>query len=119
MIVGGGMVPETNFTRQEVQRPRPPQVAVMSTPAAWPARRTVVPGSTWSVMRSGRMVRAMLMRAQGYHFRVLAPGAPEVRRATEDRRPGGSDDAIGRHHFPLDSPPSLADIVTAPYRMDL
>src|SRR2546426_4781136 len=100
MMVGGGMVPETNFTRQDVQRPRPPQVAVISTPAAWPARRMVVPGSTGSVIRSGRTVRAMLMRAQGYHFRVLAPCASEVRCATEDRRPGGSDDVIGQHPLP-------------------
>ena len=32
MIVGGGMSPETNLIRHDVQRPRPPQVAVMSTP---------------------------------------------------------------------------------------
>ena len=49
MIVGGGMVPATNFTRQDVQRPRPPQVAVMSTPAPCAALRTVTPGSTCSV----------------------------------------------------------------------
>src|SRR5207244_3983179 len=66
-MVGGGMAPATNFTRQDVQRPRPPQVAVMSTPRAWAARRMVLPGSTWSVIRSGRMVRPMLMRGRGYH----------------------------------------------------
>ena len=43
-MVGGGTVPATNLTRQEVQRPRPPQVAVMSTPAAWAALRMLVPG---------------------------------------------------------------------------
>ena len=46
MIVGGGTVPVTSFTRHEVQRPRPPQVAVMSTPPPCAAFRMVVPGST-------------------------------------------------------------------------
>ena len=31
-MVGGGTVPATNFTRHDVQRPRPPQIAVMSMP---------------------------------------------------------------------------------------
>ena len=44
MMVGGGAVPATNLTRHDVQRPRPPQVAVMSTPAACAAFRMVVPG---------------------------------------------------------------------------
>ena len=44
MMVGGGAVPATNLTRHDVQRPRPPQVAVMSTPAAWADFRIVVPG---------------------------------------------------------------------------
>ena len=34
MMVGGGGVPAMNLTRQDVQRPRPPQVAVMSTPCS-------------------------------------------------------------------------------------
>src|SRR5262249_7359558 len=67
MMVGGGIVPETNFTRHDVHRPRPPQVAVMSTPPSWAARRMVEPGSTESTTRSGRMVRGMPMRASGYH----------------------------------------------------
>ena len=44
MMVGGGAVPATNLIRHEVQRPRPPQVAVMSTPPACAALRMVVPG---------------------------------------------------------------------------
>src|SRR5262245_55559399 len=67
MMVGGGIVPETNFTRHEVHRPRPPHVAVMSTPPSWAARRMVEPGSTDSTTRSGRMISGMLMRASGYH----------------------------------------------------
>ena len=56
MIVRGGATPATNLTRQDVQRPRPPQVAVMSTPWACAARSKAVPGSTATVRRSGRNV---------------------------------------------------------------
>src|SRR5262249_39689820 len=65
---GGGTGPATNLTRHEVQRPRPPHVAVMSTPASCAARRMVRPGSTRSVSWSGRMVSGTVMRAPGYHF---------------------------------------------------
>src|SRR5262245_6130246 len=75
MMVGGGTVPATNLTRHDVQRPRPPQVAVMSTPAAWAALRIVVPGATSSERESGRMVRAGLIRASGYHFPLDFPPA--------------------------------------------
>src|SRR5206468_11918842 len=75
MMVGGGIVPATNFTRHDVHRPRPPQVAVMSTPPACAARRIVVPGSTSSVRASGRMVRRRLMRVPGYHFTLDFPAA--------------------------------------------
>ena len=51
MIVGGGGSPARNFTRQDVHRPRPPQVAVISTPPACAALRIVVPGATVSVRR--------------------------------------------------------------------
>src|SRR5206468_6936028 len=74
MIVGGGAVP-ANLIRQDVQRPRPPQVAVMSTPAAWAALRIVVPESTSRMRRSGRMVSAGLIRASEYHFGLDFPGA--------------------------------------------
>jgi len=69
MIVGGGGVPATNFTRHEVQRPRPPHVAVMSMPPSWAARRIVVPGVTTSSRRregsfgSGRTVSAAATRS--------------------------------------------------------
>jgi len=59
MIVGGGTAPSMNFTRQEVHRPRPPQVAVMSTPAACAARRIVVPDTTSSVRPPGRIRNAI------------------------------------------------------------
>src|SRR5437899_10858252 len=52
MIVGGGGRPARNFTRHVVHRPRPPQVAVMSTPAACAALRIVVPGATVTVRRT-------------------------------------------------------------------
>ena len=64
----GGTVPATNFTRHEVQRPRPPQVAVMSMPAAWAAARMLVPAGSDSSRRgsarrgSVRMVSATAMR---------------------------------------------------------
>src|SRR3989449_10740209 len=51
MIVGGGGRPARNLTRHEVHRPRPPHVAVMSTPPACAALRIVVPGATLSVRR--------------------------------------------------------------------
>ena len=58
MMVGGGTMPETNLTRQDVQRPRPPQVASMSTPAAWAEARMVAPDVAWSVSPAGRRVSA-------------------------------------------------------------
>src|SRR2546428_5794226 len=61
MIVGGGIVPSMNFTRHEVHRPRAPQVAVMSTPAAWAALRIVVPDATSSVRSPGRIRNAIAM----------------------------------------------------------
>src|SRR5262245_40872563 len=51
-MVGGGTAPATNFTRQEVQRPRPPQVAVRSMPAAWAAARMLVAGGSDSSRRT-------------------------------------------------------------------
>src|SRR2546427_6821408 len=67
MIVGGGGRPARNLTRHEVHRPRPPHVAVMSTPPACAALRIVVPGATLSVRRdatspgSWRIVSATAM----------------------------------------------------------
>jgi hypothetical protein len=49
MMVGGGTGPVTNLTRQEVQRPRPPQVAVMAIPADWAALSIEAPGEALSV----------------------------------------------------------------------
>src|SRR5260221_13325985 len=99
MIVGGGMVPDTTFTRQEVPRPRPPHVAVMSTPPSWAALRMVQPGSTESTTRSGRMVSEILMRASGYHSRVVPPAAIGDRRSGTQRdtwklRATGASDAL-------------------------
>ncbi len=74
-MVGGGAIPETNLTRHEVQRPRPPQVAVMSTPEAWAAFRMVVPDSTSRGWRSGKKVSAGLIRGPGYHFPLDFPPA--------------------------------------------
>ena len=51
-MLGGGAGPATNLMRQEVQRPRPPQVAVMSMEAACAALRIVVPGATVTVRRA-------------------------------------------------------------------
>src|SRR5205823_10539843 len=51
MIVGGGIVPSMNLTRQEVQRPRPPQVAVTSTPPSCAAVRMLVPAAMVSTRR--------------------------------------------------------------------
>ncbi len=64
MMVGGGAVPATSFTRQEVQRPRPPQVAVMSTPAACAERRIVVPGFVSTTWGPGRIVSGIVIPAQ-------------------------------------------------------
>ena len=55
-MVGGGTVPATTFTRQEVQRPRPPHVAVTSMAWAWATRRSEVPGAAATVRSSGRNV---------------------------------------------------------------
>jgi len=46
MMVGGGTRPDTNFTRHDVHRPRPPQVASRSTPPACAEARMVTPRST-------------------------------------------------------------------------
>src|SRR5215471_21220799 len=75
MIVGGGTAPATNLTRHEVQRPRPPHVAVMSTEASCAALRMVVPGSTSRARLSGRRVSAGLIRRPGYHFQLDFPRA--------------------------------------------
>src|SRR3989441_10599575 len=48
---GGGDSPARTLPRQEVHRPRPPHVAVMSTPPACAALRIVVPGATLRVRR--------------------------------------------------------------------
>src|SRR5205809_6828722 len=67
MIVGGGIVPATNFTLQEVHRPRPPHVAVISMDAACADFRIEVLGGRASVRRgvgsrgSVRMVRRTVM----------------------------------------------------------
>src|SRR2546427_9814862 len=69
MIVGGGGRPARNLTRHEVHRPRPPHVAVMSTPPACAALRSVDPGAALSVRRdatspgSWRIVSATAMAA--------------------------------------------------------
>src|SRR5258708_5062699 len=64
MMVGGGAVPATSLTRQEVQRPRPPQMALMSTPPACAALRMVVPGLVSRMRGPGRIVTEIVMRAQ-------------------------------------------------------
>src|SRR2546425_812919 len=51
MMGGGGGGPARNLPGHEVPRPRPPHVAVMSTPPACAALRIVVPGATLSVRR--------------------------------------------------------------------
>src|SRR5881398_3097026 len=67
MIVGGGTVPVTNLTRQDVQRPRPPHVAVISRDAACAPFRIDVAGGSASVRRgagsrgSVRIVRGTAM----------------------------------------------------------
>src|SRR5262245_32208445 len=77
MIVGGGGKPTRNFTRHEVHRPRPPHVAVTSTPPPCAALRIVVPGSTTSVRcdaappRSAMMVRATVIAS--HSSGMLAP----------------------------------------------
>src|SRR5712664_202359 len=68
MMVGGGAVPATSLTRHEVHRPRPPQVAVMSTPEAWADFRIVVPGFVSRTWRPGRMVSGIAIPGAGYHF---------------------------------------------------
>src|SRR6266436_2891183 len=68
MMVGGGAVPATSLTRHEVHRPRPPQVAVMSTPEAWADFRIVVPGVVSRTWRAGRMVSGIAIPGAGYHF---------------------------------------------------
>ena len=55
---GRGMSPETNLMRHDVQRPRPPQVASMSTPPPCAEARMVAPASTWRVSRAGSKVSA-------------------------------------------------------------
>ena len=55
-------------TRHDVHRPRPPQVAVMSTPEAWADFRIVVPGFVSRTWRPGRMVSGIAIPGAGYHF---------------------------------------------------
>src|SRR2546428_13828275 len=77
MIDGGGGRPARNFTRHDVHRPRPPRVAVMSTPAACAALRIVVPGATVSVRRAAASpgsVRIVSATAMASHSSgMLAP----------------------------------------------
>src|SRR5204863_474611 len=76
MIVGGGTAPATNLTRHEVQRPRPPQVAVMSTPPPWAALRIDVPGARSSVRRapgSRGSVRIVSATAMSSHSSGMLP----------------------------------------------
>src|SRR2546428_11219995 len=76
MIVGGGIVPATNFTRQEVHRPRPPQVAVISIDAACADFKIDVLGGMATVRRAAgsrgsvRMVRTTAMLP---HSRAMLP----------------------------------------------
>ena len=67
MMVGGGAVPATNLTRQDVQRPRPPQVAVMSTPPPCAAFRMVVPGLMSRIARAGQDGQGNGHAGAGYH----------------------------------------------------
>src|SRR5512132_1696516 len=89
MIVGGGIAPARNFTRHDVQRPRPPQVAVMSIDAACAARRIVVPGGRLSSRRapaSRGSVRMTRETAMPGHCN-LPPLGPAAMLRAMDRTP--------------------------------
>src|SRR2546425_13295238 len=77
MIVGGGGTPARNLTRHEVQRPRPPHVAAMSTPPACAALRIVVPTAAARLRREvGSLGSAMIVSATAMAFHssgMLAP----------------------------------------------
>src|SRR2546427_11669866 len=110
MIVGGGGTPVRNLTRQEVQRPRPPQVAEMSTPPACAALRIVVPAATARFrLDAGSSGSVTIVRATAMAFHssgMLAPmeipvetlrrlarlggfgGSPPERRASRPRGTG-------------------------------
>src|SRR5256885_782940 len=75
MIVGGGIVPSTNFTRHEVHRPRPPQVAVTSTPPSCAAFRMLVPAATVSSRRVRASPGSVKMTSETA-IRRLALGEP-------------------------------------------
>src|SRR5436309_964601 len=96
MIVGGGGRPARNFTRHVVHRPRPPQVAVMSTPAACAALRIVVPGATVTVradaaLDAGRAAEADLMAGKAVGPLHGVPWAPKDLYSTKGiRTTGGS-----------------------------
>src|SRR4029434_4563030 len=82
MIVGGGGRPARNLTRHDVQRPRPPHVAVTSTPPACAAFRMVVPDATLSRRLAGGS--AAPQRERGAH----PPGrGATARRAGATREP--------------------------------
>src|SRR5438093_11684534 len=76
MIVGGG-APVRNLTRHDVQRPRPPHVAVMSTPPAWAALRIVAPAAAVRLRRdAGSLGSTMIVSATAMVFHssgMLAP----------------------------------------------
>jgi len=77
MIVGGGGTPARNLTRHEVQRPRPPHVAAMSTPPACAALRIVVPMAVVRLRHEvGSFGSAMIVSATAMAFHssgMLAP----------------------------------------------
>src|SRR5215510_4073430 len=98
MRVGGGGDPARNLIRHEVHRPRPPQVAVTSTPEACAAFRMVVPGATWRACRSGKIVSDGLIRGPQYHFALDFPAAIADSDGTGRHRrprPGASQAAAG------------------------
>ena len=97
MIVGGGIGPATNFTRHDVQRPRPPQVAVMSTPAAWAALRIETPGVTGSARRADGIARVGEDGQENGHVARFYPGPLPIRAATGYPPPMESRDPDTAH----------------------
>ena len=83
MIVGGGAVRATTFTRQEVQRPRPPHVAVTSIPCPWATRSSELPGAAATVRASGRNVMGTVASGGG---EPIDSGARERRASNGARR---------------------------------